>query len=118
MSDEVTTTPAVDSALSQTRSAAGTKGARRTHELAQRGRLYEQEHHLTPGRQRHRQLVEMGRLYEKEHGLAPPRRVKRQRKADAWKEFVAALSRVVKAAHRPAVLQLLAALEPPPKPAA
>jgi hypothetical protein len=56
---------------------AGRKGARRFHELVQRGRLYEQEHGLKRGRQRLRQLVELGKLYEKEHGLSPTRTRKR-----------------------------------------
>src|SRR5439155_8194418 len=41
---------------------AGRKGARRVHELIERGRLYEQEHGLTRGRQRLRQLLEEGKL--------------------------------------------------------
>src|SRR5205085_1980988 len=48
---------------------AGRKGARRVHQLIQRGLLYEQEHGLKRGRQRLRQLIELGKLYEQEHGL-------------------------------------------------
>jgi hypothetical protein len=56
---------------------AGRKGARRFHELVQRGRLYEQQHGLKSGRQRLRQLVELGKLYEEENGLRPARKRKR-----------------------------------------
>jgi hypothetical protein len=66
---------------------------------------------MTAGRQRLKQLVQLGRRYEQEHGLAAKPR--RRRRGDAWKEFLAALARVVKPAHRPAVEQLLAALQPP-----
>lgn len=52
---------------------AGSKGARRIHQLIQEGRLYEQEHGLKRGRQRLRQLIELGKLYEQEHGLRPAR---------------------------------------------
>jgi hypothetical protein len=54
-------------------SRAGSKGARRIHQLIQEGRLYEQEHGLKRGRQRLRQLIELGKLYEQEHGLRPAR---------------------------------------------
>src|SRR5207248_4603429 len=93
------------------RSEAGGRGAERVHQLIRLGREYEQEHGLTPGRQRLRQLIQLGKRYEQEHGLAvaKPRR-RRAKKGDAWKEFLAALARVVKPAHRPAVEQLLAAL--------
>ncbi|WP_439625513.1 hypothetical protein [Gemmata sp.] len=48
-----------------------------------------------------------------EHGLraASPRR---RKKGDAWQEFVSALARVVRPAHRAAVEQLAAALRPAP----
>ena len=52
---------------------AGSKGARRIHQLIQEGRLYEQEHGLKRGRQRLRQLIELGKLYEQEHDLRPAR---------------------------------------------
>lgn len=100
--------PAVDPA----RAAAGRRGGERFHQLVQLGRQYEREHGLKPGRQRLKQLVQLGRRYEQEHGLAPkPRR--RRRAGDPWREFLATLARVVKPTHRPAVEQLLAALQPP-----
>ena len=91
------------------RSAAGRLGGKRVHQLAELGREYEREHGLTPGRQRQRQLVQLGRRYEAEHGLriARPRR---KRTGDAWQEFLSALARVVKPAHRPAVEQLVGSL--------
>ena len=96
----------VDSA----RAEAGRRGGARFHELARLGRLYEEEHGLTAGRQRLKQLVQLGRRYEQEHGLAgKPRR--RRRKGDAWQEFVAALARVVKPAHRAAVEHLAVTLQ-------
>ncbi len=102
--------PAVDPA----RSAAGRRGGERFHQLLELGRLYEKEHGLKAGRQRIKQLVQLGRRYEQEHGIAPkPRR--RRRRGDAWQEFLAALARVVKPAHRPAVEQLLTALQQPPR---
>lgn len=96
-------------AVNPVRSAAGKLGAQRQQQLIQFGKLYELEHHLTPGRQRLRQLVQLGRRYELEHGLrtARPRRKKR---GDAWAEFLTALTRVIKPAHRPAVEALVAAL--------
>lgn len=98
--------PAVD----PVRAAAGRLGAARLQSLIELGKQYEREHDLTPGRQRLRQLVQLGRRYELEHGLraAKPRR---RRRADAWTEFVAALARVVKPAHRPAVEALVGALK-------
>ena len=87
-------------------------GGKRVHELAVLGREYEREHGLKAGRQRLRQLVQLGRRYELEHGLAAPKPRKRKR-GDEWAEFVAALARVVKPAHRPAVEQLAAALRQP-----
>jgi hypothetical protein len=102
--------PPVDPA----RSAAGRLGAKRVHTLALLGREYEKEHGLKAGRQRQKQLIQLGKRYEVEHGLraAKPRRSK---PGDAWQEFLAALARVVKPAHRPAVEQLVAALRPVPK---
>jgi hypothetical protein len=102
------------------RSAAGRLGAQRVQELAKLGREYEREHGLKAGRQRRRQLIQLGRRYEAEHGLAAPKPRKRKR-GDAWTEFLVALARVVKPAHRPAVEQLVAALRQPklvPPPAA
>ena len=105
-----TDTPAAP-VVDPVRSAAGRLGGQRVHHLAELGRLYEQEHHLTPGRQRLKQLIQLGKRYELEHGLraAKPRR---KRRGDAWPEFVAALARVVKPAYRPAVEQLVASLRP------
>jgi hypothetical protein len=93
------------------RSAAGRLGGQRVHRLAELGRAYECEHGLTPGRQRLKQLIQLGKRYELEHGLRTAR-PRRRPKGDAWTEFLAALARVVKPAHRPAVEQLLAALRP------
>lgn len=114
----VTDTPVADGPVAPApvdpvRSAAGRLGAQRVHKLAQLGREYEKEHGLRPGRQRLRQLIQLGKRYEQEHGLrvAKPRR---RRKGDAWQEFLAALARVVKPAHRPAVEQLAASLRPGP----
>lgn len=95
------------------RSAAGRLGARRVHDLIQLGREYEREHGLKPGRQRLRQLIQLGRRYEVEHGLEKPKPRRRKKKADAWKDFVVALARVVKPAYRPAVEQMVAALSAP-----
>lgn len=62
---------------------AGRKGARRIHQLIEKGRLYERERGLKPGRQRLRQLIELGKRYEQEHGeAAPERKRKRLRKGD------------------------------------
>lgn len=100
-------------AVNPARAAAGRLGGRRAHELALLGREYEREHGLKAGRQRLKQLIQLGRRYEVERGLRPaPRR--RETRGDAWQEFVAALARVVKPAHRPAVEQLAAALRPEP----
>jgi hypothetical protein len=103
------TTPVPQPAVDPVRSAAGRLGGRRVHQLADLGRLYEQEHGLTPGRQRLKQLIQLGKRYEQEHGLriAKPRR---KRRGDAWQEFLAALARVIKPAYRPAVEQLVATL--------
>jgi hypothetical protein len=96
------------------RSAAGRLGGKRVHQLAELGRQYEREHGLKAGRQRLKQLVQLGKKYEQEHGLRPaPRR--RRKSGDAWQEFLVALARVIKPAHRPAVEQLVAALRPTPK---
>src|SRR5579871_3677495 len=110
----MTTTPAVEPAVDTTvtetpepaapvvnpvRAAAGRLGGQRVHRLAELGKEYEKEHGLTPGRQRLKQLIQLGKRYELEHGLraAAPRR---KRRGDPWPEFVAALARVVKPAHR------------------
>ncbi len=95
--------------LHDVRAAAGRVGARRVHELIRLGREYEREHGLTPGRQRLKQLIQLGRRYESEHGLAAPK-ARRRKRGDAWTDFVSALARVVKPAHRPAVEQLAATL--------
>lgn len=94
------------------RSAAGRLGGQRVHRLAELGREYEREHGLTAGRQRLKQLIQLGKRYEVEHGLraAAPRR---RRGGDAWQEFLTALARVVKPVYRPAVEQLLTALQQP-----
>jgi hypothetical protein len=99
-------------AVNPARSAAGRLGARRVQELVRLGREYEREHGLKPGRQRRRQLIQLGRRYEQEHGLAAAKPRKRKR-GDAWLDFLTALARVVKPAHRPAVEQLVAALRQP-----
>ncbi len=104
-------------AVDPARAAAGRLGGRRAHELVLLGREYEREHGLKAGRQRLKQLIQLGQRYEVEHGLRPaPRR--RETRGDAWQEFVAALARVVRPAHRPAVEQLAAALRPEPAGAA
>ena len=100
---------AVPHPLHDVRAAAGRVGARRVHELIGLGKRYEQEHGLTAGRQRLKQLIALGRRYEQEHGLAAPK-PRRRRRGDAWTDFVTALSRVVKPAHRPDVEQLAATL--------
>lgn len=97
--------PPVDAA----RSAAGRLGAERVHQLARLGREYERVHGLTPGRQRRRQLIQLGKRYEVEHGLRAAR-PRRRPKGDAWEDFLTALARVVKPAHRPAVAKLVAAM--------
>jgi hypothetical protein len=92
------------------RSAAGRLGAKRVQELARLGREYERELGLKPGRQRRKQLIQLGRRYEVENGLRAPK-PRRRKKGDAWTEFLIALTRVVKPAHRPAVERLVAALQ-------
>ena len=111
----VTETPVepISHPVDPVRSAAGRLGGKRVHQLAELGRLYEQEHGLKAGRQRLKQLVQLGRRYEVEHGLKVAR-PRRRRSGDAWQEFLVALARVVKPAHRPAVEQLVAALQPKP----
>jgi hypothetical protein len=101
-------TPAVDPA----RSAAGRRGGERFHELVRLGREYEREHGLQAGRQRLKQLVQLGKRHEQEHGLAAAK-PRRKRRGDAWAEFLAALARVIKPAHRGAVEQLAASLRTP-----
>jgi hypothetical protein len=100
------------SPLNAVRSAAGRLGAKRVHELMKLGQEYEREHGLKAGRQRQRQLIQLGRRYELEHGLAAPK-PRRRKRGDAWKEFLAALARVVKPAYRPAVEQMVVSLQPP-----
>jgi hypothetical protein len=95
------------------RSAAGRRGGERFHELVRLGREYEREHGLQPGRQRLKQLVQLGKRYEQEHGLAVAK-PRRRRRGDAWAEFLAALARVIRPAHRAAVEQLADALRSPP----
>ncbi|VTT99028.1 unnamed protein product [Gemmataceae bacterium] len=101
------------------RSAAGRLGGRRVHELAVLGREYEKEHGLAPGRERLKHLIKLGKRYEVEHGLRAAKPLKRKQ-GDAWQDFVAALARVIKPAHRAALEQLAAALshngvtDPPP----
>jgi hypothetical protein len=105
---DTSTTPAVDPA----RSAAGRRGGERFHELVRLGREYEREHGLQAGRQRLKQLVQLGKRYEQDHGLAVAKPRRRQR-GDAWAEFLTALARVIKPAHRTAVEQLAASLRSP-----
>jgi hypothetical protein len=100
------TPPAVD----PVRAAAGRLGGQRVHRLAELGREFEREHGLKPGRQRLRQLIQLGKRYELEHGLRVAR--PRRRKGDAWEEFLTALARVIKPAHRLAVERMVAALKP------
>jgi len=106
---EITPVDAVPHPLHDVRAAAGRVGARRVHELIHLGKRYEEEHGLTAGRQRLKQLIALGRRYEQEHGLAAPK-PRRRRRGDVWGDFVSALARVVKPAHRPAVEQLAATL--------
>ncbi|HVL12467.1 MAG TPA: hypothetical protein VM529_07875 [Gemmata sp.] len=96
--------PPVDPA----RSEAGRRGGERFHQLVRLGREYEREHRLSPGRQRLKLLVQLGKRYEEEHGLAVAKR-KRPR-GDAWAEFLAVLSRVVRPKYRAAIEQLAAQL--------
>jgi hypothetical protein len=113
---EATNTPVepISHPVDPVRSAAGRLGGKRVHHLAELGRQYEQEHGLKAGRQRLKQLVQLGKRYEVEHGLKVAR-PRRQKGGDAWQEFLAALARVVKPAHRPAVEQLVAALQAKPE---
>ena len=104
-------------AVDPVRAAAGRRGGHRVHQLAELGRKFEEEHGLSPGRQRLKQLIQLGRRYEVEHGLAAPK-ARRRKRGDAWAEFVAALARVVKPAHRPAVEQLAQSPRPGPRAAA
>jgi len=93
---------------------AGRKGARRVHELIQRGRLYEREHGLKRGRQRLRQLIEEGKRYEAEHGLSPQRRRTRGLRLSPeqrLRRLFDALLPLVKPAYRSRLAQLVQALE-------
>ncbi len=97
---------------------AGRKGARRVHELIERGRLYEQEHGLTRGRQRLRQLLEEGKLYEQEHGLSTrgrKSRGKRLSSEQALRRFLDSLLRIVKPSYRPHLLRLIETLQVEPR---
>ena len=97
---------------------AGRKGARRVHELIQRGRLYEQEHGLKRGRQRLRQLLEEGKLYEQEHGLGSrgrKSRGKRLSSEQALRRFLDSLLRIAKPSYRPHLLRLIEALQVEPR---
>jgi hypothetical protein len=102
---------------------AGRKGARRIHQLIERGRRYEQEHGLKRGRQRLRQLIQEGKLYEQEHGLKPngqnPRRERPSRlsREQALTTLFQALLRLVRPAYRQRLLRVLEALEADPTPA-
>lgn len=104
---------AAEPAAASRHAEAGRKGAKRFHQLVERGRLYEQEHGLKRGRQRLRQLVEQGRLYEQEHGLAPKRtgRGPRLSQEQALRRLLDALARVVKPSYRPHLARLVQALE-------
>ncbi|MDB5306021.1 MAG: hypothetical protein JWO38_223 [Gemmataceae bacterium] len=93
------------------RAAAGRLGGQRVHELVRLGLEYEREHGLKAGRQRQKQLIQLGRRYEQEHGLAASK-PRRRKKGDVWKEFLAALARVVKPAHRRALEHLVASVQP------
>ena len=96
---------------------AGRKGARRVHELIQRGRLYEQEHGLKSGRQRLRQLAELGKVYEQEHGLRPvgkkkrAGRLSRGEREELLSTLLQCLLRIAKPSLRAGLTQLIAALD-------
>jgi hypothetical protein len=94
---------------------AGRKGARRVHQLIERGRLYEQEHGLKRGRQRLRQLIEEGKLYEREHGLGAAGtrrgRLARMGSEQVLRTFLQSLLRMVRPAYRQRLAGLLSALE-------
>jgi hypothetical protein len=98
--------PAEKPSVDPVRSAAAKRGAERVHNLVLLGQQYEKEHGLTPGRERMKQLIRFGKRYEAEHGLreAGSRRKKR---GDQWKEFVEALSGIVKPKYRPALEMLI-----------
>ena len=68
---------------------------------------------MKAGRQRLKQLVKLGKRYEVEHGLGVVC-LRRRKGGDAWQEFLTALARVIKPAHRRAVEQLVAALKQSP----
>jgi hypothetical protein len=80
------------------RVAGGVKAAARTKNLVALGELYEKEHGIMPGRMRQRQLVQYGKLYEYEQGVRTKK--PRPRRDKAWKDFVAALSHVVRPCYR------------------
>jgi hypothetical protein len=98
---------------------AGRKGARRVHQLIQRGLLYEQEHGLKRGRQRLRQLIELGKLYEQDHGLggrkARPGRLGRMSREELLRTLLRCLVRIAKPSYREALVRLVEALEEKPE---
>lgn len=102
--------------MRERRAVAGRKGARRIHELIQRGRLYEQEHGLKRGRQRLRQLIEEGKLYEREHSLdrgegpAPRPRTPRMSRHQVMMQLVEALIHLAQPGYRPELNRLLESL--------
>src|SRR5262249_14771658 len=96
---------------------AGRKGARRIHELIQRGLLYGQEQGLKRGRQRLRQLIEEGKLYEEEHNLRARRRRTQADQFDRMdsdelvQTFLRSLLRLCKPVYREKIARALQALE-------
>jgi hypothetical protein len=100
------------------RAEAGRKGARRVHQLIQRGLQYEREHGLKRGRQRLRQLIQEGKLYEQEHGLESTRRPVRTddlpgvgRGDQLLATFLRSLLRMAKPAYRRRLVEVLRVLE-------
>jgi hypothetical protein len=91
--------------------AAGRIGAHRVQQLIRQGRLYEEEHGLTPGRQRLRQLIQEGKLYEQEHGLRPRRRSPRVSQEQALLSLFRSLLRLAKPAVRARLLPVVQELE-------
>jgi hypothetical protein len=108
--------PRPNGRVRERRSVAGRKGARRIHELIQRGRLYEEEHGLKRGRQRLRQLIEEGKLYEREHALdqgEPPAqrgRIPRMSRHQVMIQLVGALIHLAQPGYRPELNRLLESL--------
>ena len=64
------------------------------------------------GRQRLRQLIEEGKLYEQEHGLTPKRARKRPRlnERQVLTRLLDALTRIARPSYRPLLAQLAQAL--------